>query len=347
MNKRQLTRVLVAAAVVTVGAVIFLMNGGGSLFETQAVIRTYMANSAGLAPSAPVRLNGILAGSVKQTVLSGSTDPRRAVEVDMRVPRKFLAEIPVDSKAGITASNMLGDKYVDITRGIRPERVKDGDEIGSLQTDDIPEVLAQSSALLRQFQPFLDRLEGLLTDARRGEGNVGRLFTDATLQREFNTTAVEVKQVIRDAKNGQGVLGHTSDLSDELQKVSRHIDEMQADFRKMPQYGQISDEGKAAMADARADMDEAKKMLDDLKAGQGTAGKLLKDDEIDVRLTEIAKKVDLAEEKINSGEGTIGRFMTDPELSDSIAQVSKEYNAALKAYNKNPKKFRAIKVSLF
>lgn len=347
MNTRLLTRVVVAAAVVTAGALIFFMNGGGSLFESQALIRTYMANSAGLAPSAPVRLNGILAGRVKQTVLSGSADPRRAVEVDMLVPHRYLAEIPVDSQAAITASNLLGDKYIDISRGMRAERVKDGGEIGSQQIDDIPEVLAQSSALLRQLQPFLDRLDGLLAGARQGEGNVGRLFTDTSLQGKFNATAVEVKKVIQDARSGQGVLGHVSDLSDDLHKVSRHIDDMQADFNKMPQFGQLSDEGKAAMADARADMDEAKKMLDDLKAGQGTAGKLLKDDEINVRLTEIAKKVDLAEEKINSGEGTIGRFMTDPEFSDSVARVSKEFDSATKAYNKNPKKFRAIKISLF
>lgn len=347
MNTRRMTRLAVAAAVLVVCAVIFFTNGGAGLFESQALIRTYMANSAGLAPSAPVRLNGILAGRVKQTVLSGSANPMRAVEVDMLVAHRFLAQIPVDSTAAITASNMLGDKYIDITRGIRPERVKDGGEIGSLETDDIPEVLAQGSALLRQFQPFLDRLDGLLADARHGEGNVGKLFTDSSLQGRFNATAIEVKQVIQDAKSGQGTFGHMSDLSGELSKVSRHVDEIQADFKKMPQYGQIGDEGKAAMADARADMDEAKKMLDDLKAGQGTAGKLLKDDEVNRRLTEIAKKVDLAEEKINSGEGTIGRFMTDPELSDSIAQVSKEYNAAMKAYNRNPKKFRTIKVVLF
>jgi len=48
--------------------------------------------------------------------------------------------------------------------------VEDGSEIASLQTQDVPEILAQSSSLLSQFQTILGRLDGLLTGVESGQG---------------------------------------------------------------------------------------------------------------------------------------------------------------------------------
>lgn len=343
-----------AAAVVIAATVIVLLTRAGILFESQALLRTFMADSAGMAPSSSVRLNGILVGRIQDVMLSGSTNPGRAVEVDMVVPRGFLAKIPVDSRASITAGNLLGDKYIDIHQGSSAEHVKDGGEIASREATDIPEVFAQGSALLTQFQAFLGRLDGLLNGVGQGRGNAGMLFNDTSVGKSIAAASLEISQAVRDAKNGHGVIGHWDDLSGDMQKPMRRLDEMLADIRRMearkpgdpagkvPDYPGIPEKTKAAMADARATMDEAKKMLDDLNS------QLRKGDEIQARLLdEVARKVGVAMDRIDAGQGTIGQLMTNPALTDSMAEVSKNFDAALKAYNANPKKFRAIRFALF
>ncbi len=154
------TGILCTAAMLIAGLLIFLLTGNGSIFESQALLRTFMADSAGMAENAPVRLNGILVCHIKQVNLSGSSNPKRTVEVDMMVPEKYLSQIPEDSQAGIAAANLLGDKYINITRGTHKKHVEDGSEIVSLQSQDVPEILAQSSALLSQFQTILGRRGG-------------------------------------------------------------------------------------------------------------------------------------------------------------------------------------------
>src|SRR5437868_13593206 len=123
------TGILVTAAMVILAVLIFLLTGNGTLFEGQALLRTFMVDSAGMAENAPVRLNGILVGHIKKVMLSGSKDPKRTVEVDLVVPDKYLPEIPTDSHAAISAANLLGDKYINITRGINKNHAEDASEI--------------------------------------------------------------------------------------------------------------------------------------------------------------------------------------------------------------------------
>lgn len=351
------TGILATAAMTIAAVLIFLLTGSGTLFEHQALVRTFMTDSAGMAENAPVRLNGILVGRIRRVILSGSTNPKRTVEVDLLLPEKYLAQIPEDSQAAISAANLLGDKYINITRGTHRKSVTEGGEIASVETQDVPEILAQSSSLLAQFQTILGRLDGLLSVVESGQGNLGKLFKDDTLYDRLSATAGEAEQLIRDVHNSNGTISHLiydSDLYDEIRRPIQRLDDMLADVQqkkgsagKFLYDPQLHDETLGAVKDARASIAEAKKLLDDLNAGKGTAGKLLKDEEISNQLDLIAKKVNVAMDKINSGQGTIGQLMTNPQLYDSVTTTSGELNKVLKDFQANPKKFLAIRMTLF
>jgi hypothetical protein len=68
---------------------IFLLTGSRNIFERNETVRTYMADGAGMTESTPVRLNGILVGAVQGIKLSGSKDPRRAVEFELTIQEKL------------------------------------------------------------------------------------------------------------------------------------------------------------------------------------------------------------------------------------------------------------------
>src|SRR6266542_835231 len=116
-------------ALVVLAALIFLLTGSRSIFEKDVRLRTYMEDASGMVSGAPVRLNGILVGHVAAIRLSGLSDPRRVVEFDMDVLQKFVADIPEDSVAGISASNLLGDKFLNITKGKSPRHVQPNGEL--------------------------------------------------------------------------------------------------------------------------------------------------------------------------------------------------------------------------
>jgi len=351
------TGILATVAMAIAAVLIFLLTGNGTLFEGQALLRTFMTDSAGMAENAPVRLNGILVGHIKQVMLSGSKDPKRTVEVDMVVPDKYLPDIPANSQASISAANLLGDKFINITRGTDKKHVEDGSEIASLQTQDVPEILAQSSSLLSQFQTILGRLDGLLTVVESGQGNLGKLFKDDTLYDRLSATAGEVEQLVKDVHNSNGTLSHMlydPAFYDDIRRPIVRLDDMLAEVQKkngtvgkLLYDPQLHDESVGLITDARSGVAEAKKMLDDLNAGKGTAGKLLKDEEIYGQLDQISKKINLAMDKINAGQGTIGQLMTNPQLYDTLNGTASEATGLLKDFRANPKKFMTIRLVLF
>ncbi len=351
------TGIVATISMIVVGALIFLLTGNGTLFEGQALLRTFMADSAGMAENAPVRLNGILVGHIKSVKLSGSTAPRRTVEVDMVVPDKYLPDIPEDSQAAISAANLLGDKYINITRGTHKKHAEDGGELGSLQTQDVPEILAQSSSLLSQFQTILGRLDGLLTVVESGQGNIGKLLKDDSLYDKLNATVGEVQQLVKDVHNSDGTISHLlydHEFFNQIKAPIARLDDMLAEIQKKNGTAgkllydtRLHDEALGAIKDTRDTIAEAKRMIDDLNAGKGTAGKLLKDEDVANQIDAVARKLSIAMDQINGGQGTIGQLMSNPALYDSMTGVTKELNSFLKDAHANPKKFLTIRLTLF
>src|SRR5215471_12139469 len=108
--------ILASVAMIILVALIFLLTGRANFFQRTFELRTFMDDSSGMAEGAPVRLNGLPAGTVDRLQLSNSKDPQRVVEIVMTIPEELRLKIPEDSMAGISASNLLGDKFINITK---------------------------------------------------------------------------------------------------------------------------------------------------------------------------------------------------------------------------------------
>jgi phospholipid/cholesterol/gamma-HCH transport system substrate-binding protein len=344
------TGILAAAAMIIAGVLIFLLTGQSNIFGSDFHLRTYMEDAAGMVANDPVRVNGILTGYIGSIRLSGSRDPRRTVEIEMIIQEKYLEQIPEDSKATISSANLLGSKYINITKGAHPKHVEPGGEIASVENQDIPEIMAQSSNLLMQFQNILGRVDGLLAIVENGQGNIGKLIKDDTLYDRLNAIAGEVDQLVKDVRNSNGTISHLlydSDLYDDIRKPIQRLDDMLAQVQqgkgtagKLLYDPAIADETKASLADIH-------QMLDNLKAGKGTAGKLLSDDEIANQLRLISQKLNTTIDKINSGQGTIGQLVVNPQLYDSLNGTTRELHDLVRDVRANPKKFLSIKLAIF
>jgi phospholipid/cholesterol/gamma-HCH transport system substrate-binding protein len=342
---------LVAIASMAIAAVlIFLLTGNAHLFEGSVRLKTYMEDSAGMAEGSAVRLNGILAGNIRKIQLSGSRDAKRTVEIQLDLRRKFLESIPEDSIAGISASNLLGDKYINITKGKSSKHVEADGELRSATVQDIPELVSQASTILTQFQSVASRVDALLKDIDAGKGNIGKLLKDEELYTRVNDTATQLDQLVKDVRNANGTISkllYDDTLYNEIRKPVQRINDIVAQVQKgQGTAGKLLNDN-ALYDEANKTLVEVHQMIDGLQAGKGTAGKLFKDEELYRQLNLIAGKLNTTIEKLNAGQGTIGQLLVNPQLFDSLNFASREAQLLVKDMRANPKKFLRIKLALF
>jgi len=329
---------------------VFLLTSTNGLFHRDALVRTYMEDASGMAEGTLVKLNGITVGYLDKVLLTSSPDPKRAVEFDMRIQHGYLPSIPVDSVAAITAANLLGDKFIDITRGKAKQRVADGGELKSLQGQDIPELMAQSASLLQSFQAIVNRVDAMLAGIDAGKGNIGLLLKDRELYDRANAIVSEGQKLLVDVRTGRGSLSkvlYSDELYNDIRSPINRIDSLLAGL----QAGQGT--AGRVLKDA-ALFDEAQKTLNEIRdlvayvnSGRGNAGKLIKDDQIARQLETLVGKLNTTVDRINSGQGTVGQLMVNPALSDSLTAATREFQSLAKDMRANPKKFLTIRLTLF
>ena len=89
-------------------------------------------------------------------------------------------------------------------------------------------------------------------------------------------------------------------------------------------------------------------LVADLNAGKGTAGKLLKDDELYQRLDELADQAERhASTRSTPDRARSGQLMVNPQLYDSLNGATREFQSLAKDMRANPKKFLTIRLTLF
>lgn len=342
--------IMAIVALVILGTLIFLLTSGGSLFRGTVPLYTFMGDSGAMAQRSPVRLNGIVIGSVKDVRLSGDKTPGRAIQIELEVYEDMLKNIPVDSTAFISAENLLGTKFINITMGNAPETVKAGGEVKARQVEGFDEVVASSYDLLTSLKGILDRVDVIVSQVERGEGSIGKFIVDPKFYDELTRTVVEVRQIAQAVGDGKGTVGkllYDTAMYDRINKMVANLDDVILDLRAgRGTAGKLLTDD-AVYNETRASVAQLKLLLTELNQGKGTMGKLLKDDQIAKDLGLTLNKVNTTIDNINDGKGTIGQLMVNPQLYESLNGFSVELKDFMKDVRANPKKYLRVKLSIF
>ena len=354
-TKIRWSQLRVGVMAITAFAILFVMvflltSTKGGLFKHNVVLWTYMDDASGLGDGTPVRLNGISIGYLESPRLTGSRDPKRAVGFEMLVQPEYLVQIPVDSVVGIGAANLLGDKFLNITKGQSPEHVKEGAELKPLESQDIPELLKQMATLLTTFQTAVNRVDSLLAGVEAGKGNLGKLLKDEDLYNTINAITDEGKKLLTDIRTGNGSLSkliYDDKLYQEVRAPLQRIDAILADV----QSGQGT-VGKAlkdpALFDvAKETIAELDKLLADVNGGKGSVGKAMKDEELYRQAVALVNRLNGTLEKIAAGQGTVGQLLVNPQLYETLNSTTSEAQSLVKDIRANPKKFLSLTVKIF
>src|SRR5215467_9198206 len=123
--------ITVIVAAITLAVLIFLMSGEIGIFTSKITLVTYVDNTEGLKVGAPVALQGLTIGNVKdiKVVQGRQYDP---VQVMMKVNTKYQFLLRKDTKATIETAGVLGESFMDLdSKQASGAQVKDGDVLES------------------------------------------------------------------------------------------------------------------------------------------------------------------------------------------------------------------------
>src|SRR5271154_1287725 len=181
--------VLVGLAVLAVG--IFYVTGAGA-FGPKYHLNTFMPDVSGLAPGAPVRLDGVDIGNVDKIAIvprdKGKTPDRmHNIEVGMRLDRKYEGDILTDSAATMVTEGLLGNRYINIQRGYTGVPLKEGQVVPATQEKAIKEVMERSADVLQNLQEVSINIKALLANIQAGKGSIGKLLTDDEAYNHLNS----------------------------------------------------------------------------------------------------------------------------------------------------------------
>ncbi len=337
-------------AMIILAALIWLFTSQKPIWQSHTKIYTYMRDSAALAKGAPVRLNGILIGNVTGTELSGLKEPDKAVRVVMEVQRDKLRDMPIDSIAEISAENVLGTKYINITRGTNPQTVQPGGVIASAPTAEIEDLVRKGFGLFDSAQAILNRVDKVVSQVEAGKGNVGKFLSDEQFYKELVATVTELRKLTSTIGSGKGTLGkllNDESLYDETNASVKRLNELLAGLQKgQGTAGQFL-QNPSLYNEARASVAELRNIIAGLNAGKGTAGKLLKDEAAYQQIERVLAKLNHTLDRLNSGQGTLGQLIVNPELYNSIEGLTTELQSLVRDIRANPKKYLSVKLGLF
>ncbi len=392
--------IFVLVALLVMGFLILNSTGEFNPFEKKLHLKARFATADGLRQGAEVQLAGVTIGKVDDVKFLPPDSPgNERIEAFISVAemldgRPVNERIRTDSTAQLIALSLLAnDKMINITPGTtKGSPVSENDILNSTTTMSINQLTQTGNDLLQQINKLAVPANEILTKANNGEGTLGRIVNDESLYKNLDTaveetrlTVVKLQTTLEKVNNGDGTAGkllNDPELYNSLNRTVSQLEGISQDLRngrgsagKFLTDEALYNETRATIRDLRESVQNLKPTFErfnkvaedinsittDLNQGKGTAGKLLKDEQLyeDARDTlakfnSTAGKLDVLIGDAQSGKGTVGKLLTDETLYNNlnqttanINQLSAESTKLIYDFRQNPKKFLRIKLSIF
>ncbi len=295
----------VKTGILAIGAILLFVFGysflkGTNLFQDSRVFYVKYDNVEGLAKSAPVTINGFTVGKVNDI---GFANTSGGLIVKFTVESDFV--FAKSSTVHIYSDGLIGGKSLGIFPEYNPENIaKTGDTlIGSIDG-------GMLDAVTKALGPLQDKLSTTLTSVDKLLFGINDILDEET--------RVNLKQAIENLNGTMSSLNGASGklntlLADNTGKLDRtftNLDEMSLNFSKF--------------SDSLAQLQ---------------TGKLVAD------LQDVIIRFDAIVTGLDNGEGTVGKLLKDDQLYTNLEGASRQLEILLQDLRLNPKRY--VNVSVF
>lgn len=282
--------VFVALALIA-GVLVLEMAGGTDRFRRGTQIHALFNSAQELKIGDRVKMAGVEIGRVQGIALA---DGR--VKVTMKLNANHQAN--TECVASIKFTGLMGQNFVSLDFG-KPgaPAATDGTVLKSVEQADF-------AALMSKLDNVASGVENL-TKSFAGDkiDNLLGPFTDFLKQNTgpLSDTITNIKTITAQIRSGQGTVGRL------VMEGALYTTTLTAISNLNQNLSLTSDEIRGTVADAR-------KIVNDINAGQGSLGKLVKDEKLYNETTASMTNLKEILQKINQGQGSVGKLVNDDSL---------------------------------
>ncbi|EFK37242.1 virulence factor Mce family protein [Chryseobacterium gleum] len=289
--------------------VLFQFMKGKSLFTTDNIFYAKYDNVEGLAQSAAVSINGLKVGQVDKIIPITSKDGKINFVVKVTVDNKF--EFSKNSSLEIFEPGLMSGKEMRVNLMYGGPTAKDGDTLkGAFKLGTLGSLSSQVGPVKDQLQVVLHRVDSLMANANQVFDAQNRAEIKALLA-NLNKTVGALQATAGSVNN---LVGHNDP---KLQKV---LDDasltMQSGKVTLDKYGHL------------AESIDTKQLNATIASLDATVGKL----------NQVIGGID-------KGEGSLGKLMKDDQLYNNLNSASSNLNTLIEDMKANPKRY--INFSVF
>lgn len=286
------------AMVFVAGMVLLELAGGLDFFRKGVEIKARFDAVNELQVGAAVKLAGVPVGEVRRIAIEGNK-----VVVTLRVRTE--AKVKTDSKAVVRFAGLMGQNYVELTFGSAgAPLVTTGTELEAQTLPDLGQIMAKLDAAASSV--------GSISNLFGGDNfqNLLGPFTDFLKDNSPRLTAIlgnvqVISKQIADGKGTMGLLVNDDKLYTAAVETVTNISHAATGLQS------ITDDAKATMAEAR-------RIVTDVSAGQGTLGKLARDEALYRETATAMTQLREILEKINKGNGLAGKVVNDETFFKNV-----------------------------
>ncbi len=288
---------------------------GFNILKDQKKFHSVYKEVNGLVESNPVTLNGYKVGKVQSIEISKNNPNRILVSMVLLEPG---LKIPLDSRAEIYSSDLLGSKAVRILLGDSMEYMQPKDtlagkteaSIKAAVSEEVRPIKMKADKLLSSIDSAVSIVQLILNESARKDLKEG--FTSVresfdvlrTTSKRLDSLVAEERILLR--RTTENVEAITENIRGQEEKLNNILENLSS----------ISDS--LSQADLTATVNRAKDALEDVS-----------------RITE----------KVERGEGSLGELINNDTLHNTVVRASDQLEALLEDMRVNPQRY--VHFSLF
>jgi phospholipid/cholesterol/gamma-HCH transport system substrate-binding protein len=182
------------------------------------------------------------------------------------------------------------------------------------------------------------RVDNLIERAERGDGSVAKFLNDPALYNNAN----------RLIDNMNATVANANRMVDSTHVVVNNVNKMvDSTHVVVNNANRMIDTTQVAIQNADRFITDARGMIAHVENGEGTIGKLYKDDGFYTDLRGSVAKFTQLMDTIENGDGTAGKFIKDPSVYNGVKDTTAEIQKLIYDFRQDPKRFMTITFKLF
>ncbi|MBO4234512.1 MCE family protein [Riemerella anatipestifer] len=306
---KELKAGLIAILAIVGFVLLYQFMKGGNVFSTDDVYYVKYDNVQGLSASNAVSINGLKVGQVKEIKPVKAADGHIYFVVKITVDNKF--DFSKKSTVEIFEPGLMSGKEVRVNLVYDGEQAKNGDTLMG--------VLQQSvfNSLSSEVKPVKDQLFHVLTNLDSTLASTNKIMDEQNRR--------EIKQLLQSLNRTVESFRQTSLQTNQMLSSTD------------PKIQKMLDNASLATVSAKTTLDKYGNVAEKLDVNK------LNDAISKLSLT--SDKLNTLISGIQNGEGSLGKIAKDEQLYNNLNQTSKNLNGLIEDIKNNPKRY--INISVF